>query len=93
MTAVENHIPNRKTSLFYERLFRLDFFSSITIFGKARRLAPCALQSTRMIESPSAATQSRVLSVGELNRLAREIIERQLPLTWVAGEISELQAP
>jgi exodeoxyribonuclease VII large subunit len=31
---------------------------------------------------------SRVISVAELNRLAKELIERQLPLMWVAGEIS-----
>jgi exodeoxyribonuclease VII large subunit len=32
----------------------------------------------------------RVLSVGELNRTARELIERSLPLVWVGGEISNL---
>ena len=31
---------------------------------------------------------ARVISVAELNRLARELIERNLPLMWVAGEIS-----
>ncbi len=31
---------------------------------------------------------SRVISVGELNRLAKELIEGNLPLMWVAGEIS-----
>ena len=31
---------------------------------------------------------SGVLSVGELNRLAKELIEGNLPLMWVAGEIS-----
>jgi exodeoxyribonuclease VII large subunit len=30
----------------------------------------------------------RVISVAELNRVARELIERSLPLLWVAGEIS-----
>src|SRR5258708_14913823 len=30
----------------------------------------------------------RVISVTELNRLARESIEKNLPLLWVAGEIS-----
>ena len=29
-----------------------------------------------------------VISVSELNRLARDLIERSLPLAWVAGEIS-----
>src|SRR6187455_1851432 len=33
---------------------------------------------------------TRVISVGELNRVARELIERNLPLVWVAGEISNL---
>src|SRR5688572_33253203 len=32
----------------------------------------------------------RVISVGELNRVARELIERGLPLMWVAGEICNL---
>ena len=32
----------------------------------------------------------RVITVGELNRVARELIERNLPLVWVAGEISNL---
>ncbi|HYK13141.1 MAG TPA: exodeoxyribonuclease VII large subunit [Burkholderiales bacterium] len=31
---------------------------------------------------------SRVIGVAELNRLAKDLIERQLPLMWVAGEIS-----
>src|SRR4051812_8897786 len=31
---------------------------------------------------------SRVINVSELNRLAKELIERNLPLMWVAGEIS-----
>ena len=33
-------------------------------------------------------SSSRVISVGELNRLAKELIEGNLPLLWVAGEIS-----
>ena len=31
---------------------------------------------------------ARVISVAELNRLAKELIEQNLPLMWVAGEIS-----
>ena len=31
-----------------------------------------------------------VLSVSALNRLAREMLEQTLPLTWIAGEISNL---
>ncbi len=33
---------------------------------------------------------ARVIGVSELNRLARDLIERNLPLMWVAGEISNL---
>ena len=43
------------------------------------------LESTR--ETPTQ-TLSHVISVSELNRLARRVIEGQLPLTWVAGEVS-----
>ena len=31
-----------------------------------------------------------LVSVSELNRLARQLLERELPLLWVAGEISNL---
>ena len=31
-----------------------------------------------------------VLSISELNRLARQSLEREFPLLWVAGEISNL---
>src|SRR3989338_9181934 len=31
---------------------------------------------------------ARVISVAELNYLAKELIEQNLPLMWVAGEIS-----
>jgi exodeoxyribonuclease VII large subunit len=34
------------------------------------------------------ATAQRVIGVGELNRLAKELIETNLPLMWVGGEIS-----
>ena len=37
--------------------------------------------------SPTAAVPA-VISVADLNRLARDLLERNLPLTWVAGEIS-----
>ncbi|MEQ1600754.1 MAG: exodeoxyribonuclease VII large subunit [Methylophilaceae bacterium] len=33
---------------------------------------------------------ARILSVTELNRLARDILERSFPLFWVSGEISNL---
>ena len=44
-----------------------------------------------MIDTPSVSSPPRILSVSELNRLAREIMERNLPLTWVAGEISNFK--
>ena len=31
---------------------------------------------------------SRVIGVAELNRRAKELIERNLPLMWIGGEIS-----
>src|SRR5919202_1073239 len=41
-----------------------------------------------MLKSNTAGAAERVLSVTELNRLARELVERHLPLMWVGGEIS-----
>ncbi|HQR50593.1 MAG TPA: exodeoxyribonuclease VII large subunit, partial [Methylophilaceae bacterium] len=35
-------------------------------------------------------TKPAVLSVSDLNRLAREVLEHSFPLFWVAGEISNL---
>ena len=35
-------------------------------------------------------TPSRVLSVSELNRLARDTLERSFPLFWISGEICNL---
>ena len=35
-------------------------------------------------------TPARVLSVSELNHLAREVLERSFPLFWVSGEISNM---
>ncbi len=40
-------------------------------------------------DSPSA-RPARVLTVSELNRLARDVLERNFPLFWVSGEISNL---
>jgi exodeoxyribonuclease VII large subunit len=39
------------------------------------------------------ATGSRVLSIGELNRLARRLLEQDLPPLAIAGEISNLARP
>lgn len=33
-------------------------------------------------------TPSRILTVSELNRLAREVLEQSFPLFWVSGEVS-----
>ena len=44
-----------------------------------------------MFEFSSIAAPAQVLSVAALNRLAREIMERHLPLAWVAGEISNFK--
>ena len=38
-----------------------------------------------------AAPAPQVISVSALNRLAREALERNLPLMWVAGEISNFK--
>ena len=34
------------------------------------------------------ASQARVFTVSELNRLAKEVVEGSLPLLWIAGEVS-----
>jgi exodeoxyribonuclease VII large subunit len=41
-----------------------------------------------MQQTPHSEKLPRVISVAELNRLAKELIEQNLPLIWVAGEIS-----
>jgi exodeoxyribonuclease VII large subunit len=38
--------------------------------------------------SDNALPQPQVISVSELNRMAREALERGLPLMWIAGEVS-----
>ncbi|PKO52651.1 MAG: exodeoxyribonuclease VII large subunit [Betaproteobacteria bacterium HGW-Betaproteobacteria-2] len=44
-----------------------------------------------MADTPQANPQTaRVLSVSELNRMARDILERNFPLFWVSGEISNM---
>ena len=44
-----------------------------------------------MLDLATAAVGPRVLTVGELNRLARAALEQHLPLCWVAGEISNFK--
>jgi exodeoxyribonuclease VII large subunit len=44
-----------------------------------------------MSSFPPAVATPRVISVSELNRRAREVIESELPLAWIAGEISNFK--
>ena len=44
-----------------------------------------------MFELSSVASAPHVISVSDLNRLARETIERHVPLSWIAGEISNFK--
>src|SRR5215204_3792019 len=48
-------------------------------------------ESDALFDAASNAAAPRVLSVAELNRLARAALEQHLPLTWVAGEISNFK--
>jgi len=44
-----------------------------------------------MPDSSNAGASMQVISVGELNRLAKDLLEQSLPLMWVAGEISNFK--
>lgn len=44
-----------------------------------------------MLDSFAAQISMQVISVGELNRLAKDVLEQNLPLMWVAGEISNFK--
>ena len=44
-----------------------------------------------MPEPQTRETPAQVITVSELNRLAKDLIERSLPLMWVAGEISNFK--
>ena len=44
-----------------------------------------------MLDLTAVSTAPRVLSVSELNRVARQLMEQQFPLTWVAGEVSNFK--
>lgn len=56
---------------------------------KARRCGSCRIQCVSKPVCEPVLT-SPILTVSELNRLARAAIEQRLPLLWVAGEISNL---
>ena len=42
-----------------------------------------------MVEVPG----TKVLSVSQLNRMARQLLESDLPVLWVEGEVSNLARP
>lgn len=44
-----------------------------------------------MLGSFAALSPTQVIPVGELNRLAKDVLEQNLPLMWVAGEISNFK--
>ncbi|HYC46723.1 MAG TPA: exodeoxyribonuclease VII large subunit [Burkholderiales bacterium] len=44
-----------------------------------------------MLDLVELAAQPQILTVTELNRLAREVVERNLPLCWVGGEVSNFK--
>lgn len=46
-----------------------------------------------LVMSDSTTPQRQVLSVSELNRRAKQILETHLPLIWVEGEISNIARP
>src|SRR5690625_2992099 len=47
-----------------------------------------------MFNSPSSSGTGRdVLSVSQLNRRSKQILETHLPLVWVEGEVSNLSRP
>jgi len=66
--------------------------SGVVISDQAM-LAPISrpTYNLRMPDLIQQATQQTVISVAELNRLARTAIERNVPLVWVAGEISNFK--
>ena len=49
------------------------------------------LPSSSSLFETEAAAAPRVLTVSQLNARARELVERHLPLMWVAGEISNFK--
>jgi exodeoxyribonuclease VII large subunit len=44
-------------------------------------------------ENPDVIQRETILSVSELNRLARQALESRFPLLWVSGEVSNLRRP
>ena len=44
-----------------------------------------------MLDFPTQPSAQKVITVSELNRLTKDLLEQHLPLTWVAGEISNFK--
>ena len=44
-----------------------------------------------MLDVAAISSPHRILTVAELNRVARELVEQHLPLLWVAGEVSNFK--
>ncbi|MDP3483834.1 MAG: exodeoxyribonuclease VII large subunit, partial [Sulfuricella sp.] len=42
--------------------------------------------------APALTDESPVLSVSELNRRAKQLLERNFPLMWISGEVSNFIA-
>ena len=49
------------------------------------------MNTSLFIETASVETRPPIVSVSDLNRLARAALEQHLPLMWIAGEISNLK--
>src|SRR5690348_4321401 len=52
-----------------------------------------AMLKTSLPNTPSGGTPDAVLTVSQLNRLARQLLEDCFPMIWVEGEISNLSRP
>src|SRR4051812_48584839 len=82
-----NPIAAPKSSGLSEGLNHWYFFPAAFL---SMSLLP-AFQRPFMLELTPVAAPAKVLSVGELNALARAVVEQQIPLTWVAGEVSNFK--
>src|SRR5688572_6403985 len=58
--------------------------AATTITKRPKRSAAKRMRFDLQLQTVTAA----VLTVSELNELARNVVERELPLLWVRGEIS-----
>jgi exodeoxyribonuclease VII large subunit len=72
-------------------LNRLAFFAGCRVCSARIAAMPARTPAPYCDPGDDLAGQARVISVSELNRTARTLIERQLPLLWVAGELSNFR--